>query len=189
MITVLSNNGNGINFPTNVNEITGSDLESINERYNVNKYFAVVAICQRIKLFDLVTSINTKKVHECPVTCLLAKVNKEEFKLGEPGDICIIERSDIERGYHLNNPTSISVQSVTNFFNNNPDLRKSFINGKGEGEYTNSAYPFKTIRNSEIYLVEFKIIPIQSIVACRKVNSTAVNPYHYNNDLPNDSNE
>lgn len=176
-IKVISQKLKGICFPTDVTEINPEHLESLTERYNLAKHYAIIAICQRIKIFDLVTMLNTKRNLECSVTTLLAKVNEDDWNVAKPGDIITIDRTDIERGSHIINSGSISSAKVSHLFNTDDDLRKSFIQGKGVGIYENYDYPFATVKNAEIYLMEFKIVPVMAIKCGRNSFGPVVDPY------------
>lgn len=155
MLQIKSKNANyGINIPTTPEEITKEALEGLVKNVVIPKYFCIIALRYRVKLFELcMTSRSSNKKGLVSVVPLLAKFNKEEMKMdAEVGDRVIIDGSSIERGSHLNVATGITPERITSYITNDEELNKASINRsitKGSDD--------------TIYCLEFKIVPLNDI--------------------------
>lgn len=179
MFTLKTEKGN-LNMITNVNEITSGVLENITAPYNVAKHYAVIAICSRIKLYDLILTLNnSNKDADIKVTSILAKHNIPDFDMGKVGDIVIAPRSVIERGIHLTNNTHSSLAGIKNFFgkfdykenaNTKNDLISSIIRHQNVGQFDKSDIDFSNLGNLYVYPIELKVIAASDIIAIRNSN-------------------
>lgn len=153
MLKLQSKNSNyGINIPTEEKEINDKALNSLLSNVVLPKYYCVIALRYKTKLFDLaITSkSNTSKKQLVSVVPILAKFNEGEISIGKVGDRVLIDPVDIERGSHLNVNTVITPLKISDYINSDSDLTKDIISRKlGNDDY--------------IYCLEFKIIPCNSI--------------------------
>ena len=153
MLHLESKNANyGINVPTKESEINKEVFKELLSNFTLPKYYCVVALRYRVKLFDLtITSkSNTKKQQMVSVVPILAKFNEGELTIGEVGDRVLIDGSEIERGTHLNVNTVITPTKIADYINSDEQLTKDVI-GKRIGDESN------------IYCLEFKVVPCNSI--------------------------
>lgn len=142
-----------INIPTKESEINGEILTKLLSNFTLPKYYCVVALRYRVKLFDLtITSrSNTKKQQTVSVVPILAKFNSiDELSIGDVGDRVLIDPSEIERGSHLNVNTVITPTKVADYINSDEQLTKDVIGRKiGDESY--------------VFCLEFKVVPCNSI--------------------------
>lgn len=136
---------------TKVEEITPEVLTELTKGIKLAEHYAIIAIITKSKVFDL-TMLSKTKDATISVIPKLAKLNSNnsEFSIGET---IVIDRSSLERGYHVNFKHKYSVGSITNFFANNEEERKKLMIGENP------------LRSTEIYAIQFKIVPINQIVA------------------------
>lgn len=170
MLEIKSNKQSyGIKFPTSINEITPEVLKSITDHVKLPKHYCIVALCFRTDLFNFVTTIKSNKGSEVGVVSLLAKIHEEDTKSTDwnVGDRLIVDRSSIERGYHLNIPISINSGNAAAYLKNDEELRKDIMSGK----YSEDS------KNKNIYIVEFKIIPVNDIASAIPMNVNVIDPY------------
>lgn len=177
---ILINDGKqnyGINFPTDVAELTPEVLDAITGGVKLPKYHCIVALAFKTKLFDFCTMLNSKKNNTIGVVPLLAKISDEDAKgiNAEVGDRVIIDRSTLERGVHLKLNTKISSDNAQAFFRNNADL----INGV----LHNSIEELPAATN--IVILEFKIIAVNDISASMPVGYVGVDPFMRLTDAEN----
>lgn len=177
MITIKSKTkAYGINFPTSVNEINKDVLNLITENVKLPKHYAIVALAFDTKVFDFCAAMNSKHSTNINVTPILAKISNEDSEEinASIGDKLIIDRSSLERGVHINIRTSISANAARNYFNSDPDLIKSIMT---RSEKDDAAYKLK---QSNIIVVEFKIVPVNDISAAIPMNKSNVDPFIVN---------
>ena len=187
MIKLESKNRNyAVNFPETASEIRPEDLAIAVNDINLPKYYCIVAMCSSIRLFDLATAINgANKDTITKVIPVLAKINEcdNDMLKGEVGERVIIDRSSLERGVHLATPLSISSNNAMSFINSDTDLKKDILSGKyNVHELPNGNNKVNVGVSPNITLVEFKIVPVNSIVAIVKKSNIFVDPYKVNND-------
>ena len=150
----------GLYIPTNVEEIKAEDLTKVTANINLAKHYAVIALCFNTKLYDFAMTIDKGKQENIGVVPVLAKLHLDnidecDFKVG---DKIIVDRSSIERGFHVMGRTVIQSNNFANYIRNNKDYLKAIL-----AKDTN-VIP-QDVLNSNIVLLEFKIIPLNSIVA------------------------
>lgn len=162
MIQIVRKDGFGIKFPTSLSEVNVSDLKAACEGYKFPKNYALVALLQTVKIGDLVFVNGSKKDIDVRVNPML--INKNGCcPFAEDGEMIITTRSSIERAIHVHIPVSINNGVVQAFFAEDDDLRKSILTGKPEGAYADANVNFAIIRNMNIIIVEFKVIPENEI--------------------------
>lgn len=181
MLTIKSKKRKfGINFPTNWREVSVEDLIMITENIMLPPHYCIVALCLETKLFDFVTAINSNRDTNVAVTPLLAKISKEDSETinAKVGERLIIDRTNLERGVHVNCKTAISSNAVRNYFNSDEDLIKSFLtNTSKEVAYDTSTKQKVSAKNApNIIIMEFKILPVNDIAAA-VTNTTTCDPY------------
>lgn len=166
MVPIKSINANyGINVPTNRNEITPELLEKLTKHIHLAKNYAIVALVNKVKLWELAASSGVVKGNGkdvvSSVIVLLAKANGE--LPGKIGDKVCIARTDLELGLHINGISAISVEGFRNYIASDDALCKSVVNrtALADTEY--------------IYLLEFKIIGFNSIKAIIDTEANSVN--------------
>lgn len=168
MITIKSEKQSyGINFPTDVKEITPEALIKITKDIVLPEHYCVVALAMKTKLFNYVTVIKNNKDMEVAVTPLLAKINSNEH-IANVGDKLIVDRSSLERGNHINLKTVISSNCAKKYFEDDNELTKNITLAK------NDIY-----KNASIIVVEFKILPVCDIKGSLPINSTPDDPFIY----------
>lgn len=167
----------GILFPTSIKEITPEVLETISSEIKLPKYYCLVALAFETKLFDFVTTIKNPKNTTLGVTPILCKLSEgfkkeikeesEEQEIYVIGNKVIVDRSTLERGTHINIKTMINSSSAHRFFHNHPELVKDILTNKDKEIAidceTKASLATKDINN--IVILEFKIIPVNDIVA------------------------
>ena len=89
----------GIQIPTDISEITSEALDAVLTNVVIAKHYCVVALCQNESLFGVINN----KVVTVEVMPIIAKISKEDAQLigMNQMDKIIIDRSTLERGYHL----------------------------------------------------------------------------------------
>ena len=163
----------GISFPTSLNEITPDILKSITDHVVLPKHYCIVGMCFKTTLFEFVTKLSKSKGIDIPVTNILAKINTGEnaditFNVG---DKLIVDRSSIERGHHLSIPIAIGSQAAYDYFAEDEELRKGIMNGS----YLKERGIDKD--RDSVYLLEFKIIPINDISAALPLQYKGIDPF------------
>lgn len=159
----------GINFPTELSEITPEVLESITAGVKLPKHYCIVALAFRTKLFDFVTSMKNNVNNNVAVTPILAKVAEgcEQDVNACIGDRLIIDRSSLERSVHLNLPTMINSGNAAAYITDDKELVKNITNGTYNSNGT----------SAKVFILEFKIVPITFISAAVHVKQTIVDPF------------
>ena len=173
MIQIKSEKKNfGIIFPTSINEISATDLQTVVSKVKIPNNYCILALCFKIKLFDFVVSINNKKDDTVSVVPLLAYINPNDKYLlnAEIGDKVIINRSSLEMGSHLHINTMISIDNAKNYIMSDNDLSKSIIT-KTHEIYSNNKH------NDDIIILEFKIVPISDIRGTIDRKNDIIDPY------------
>lgn len=185
----------GIIFPTSIREITPEILETISNEIKLPKYYCLVALAFETKLFDFVTTIKNPKNTTLGVTPILCKLSEgfkkeikeetEEQEIYVIGNKVIVDRSTLERGTHINIKTMINSTSAHRFFQQHPELVKDILTNKDKEIAvdceTKESLATKDINN--IVILEFKIIPVNDIVATVPYGNN-VDPFivHYINN-------
>ena len=159
----------GINFPTTRKEITKDVITKLLENVNLPRHYAVVALCSKMKLFDYVSSIGSKKDYNVGIDVCLGKINPEdnEHLKADVNEFIVVDRSALERGNHLTVNTMITYNNAARYIKSDDALCKSIFGG----EYNEHGV------SPTIYLLEFKIIPVVDIKAVIKESDKIVDPF------------
>lgn len=158
----------GIHVPTSLDEIKPEVLKKIVEHINIPKNYCIVALAYKTKLFSIASSVANNKDQSLAVQPLLAKINVENPTNDTPkvGDALIINRSELERGTQLYNVTNICTAKVHSYLANDSQLVKDIMTGAYDSATGNGMNKGLVSANSKtIYLLEFKIIPVNDIRA------------------------
>jgi len=171
----------GINFPTELNEFTPELLSSITANVKLPKYYCVIALCFEVKLLTFAMEIRNNKGGTSNVIPLLCKAHAEDLvnMNGLIGDKVILDRSSIERGHKLNVPIMITSNNSTAYIKEDDKLLVNIIQGKPNDPHITDPIIQNMVdnKNSSIFIVEFKIVPVNDIVACIPVDSTVIDPF------------
>ena len=158
MIRVESKVANyAINVPTKREDITPESLGKLLENVTVAKYHCIIAMIYADTLFGVV---NNKKevVNVFPV---IAKISDEDSSStgGRVGQQVVIDRTSLERGYHLYLPNNvISPAHLAKYIDADKELRSKVTMGNYGEEQGHK-------RGDKVYTVEFKVIPVNDIKA------------------------
>ena len=147
----------GINIPTELSEITSEALEAVLSNVVVAKHYCIVALCQNESLFGIINN----KVSTVEVIPIIAKISDEDSKLigMNKMDKIIIDRSTLERGYHLYLKHNVlSPQFINKFITNDTELTRSITVGTfGQKQGYN--------KGQKVWFLEFKVIAINDLKA------------------------
>lgn len=161
----------GINIPTELSEITSEALEAVLSNVVVAKHYCVVALCQNESLFGVINN----KVSTVEVIPIIAKISDEDSKLigMNKMDKIIIDRSTLERGYHLYLKHNVlSPQFINKFITNDTELTRSITVGTfGQKQGYN--------KGQKVWFLEFKVIAINDLKAAINSKSGNSNPFIY----------
>ena len=170
MIKVESKVANyAINVPTKREELTVESLGKLLENVTVAKYHCVIAMVYADTLFGVV---NDKKgvVNVFPI---IAKISDEDAAStgGQAGQQVVIDRTSLERGYHLYLPNNVlSPAHLAKYIDSDADLRRNISLGMfGQ----NQGYK----KGDKVYTVEFKVIPVNDIKAMIDNDQSIDNPF------------
>ena len=156
-------------IPTKLNEISADFLKTITKTINLNNYQCLVALVTKTKLFDFAAYIgNPNTNREFSVTPILAKINNvADLPISvEVGDKIITSRSEIERGIHISVPTMCSSTRLSAFIQEDKELFKKLLTGQLMDEEG------VNIAQKTIYIVEFKILPVNALYAAVNASFT-----------------
>lgn len=161
----------GINIPTELSEITSEALEAVLSNVVVAKHYCIVALCQNESLFGVINN----KVSTVEVIPIIAKISDEDSKLigMNKMDKIIIDRSTLERGYHLYLKHNVlSPQFINKFITNDTELTRSITVGTfGQKQGYN--------KGQKVWFLEFKVIAINDLKAAINSESGNSNPFIY----------
>lgn len=165
-----------INVPTKREEITPEVLGTLLKDVKLAKYYCIVAMIYKDTLFGVMNRAN-EVVTVIPV---LAKISDDDASStgGQIGDRLIIDRTSLERGNHLHIKNNIiSPSHISQYIRNDKGLVQSIGNGTfGQ----NKGYKM----NTPVYMIEFKIIPVNDIKAMFSNNEVNEdNPFKSNKEL------
>ena len=156
-------------IPTKLNEISADFLKTITKTINLNNYQCLVALVTKTKLFDFAAYIgNPNTSREFSVTPILAKINNTaDLPIAvEVGNKIITSRTEIERGVHISVPTMCSSTRLSAFIQEDKELFKKILTGQLMDEKG------VNIAQMTIYIVEFKILPVNAIYAAVNASFT-----------------
>lgn len=177
MITIKSEKKSyGINFPTSKEEITSELLGTITEYVKLPKHYCIVALCFQTKIFDFVAMVKSSNNANVAVTPVLAKISAEDAELinASVGDKLIIDRSSLERGVHLNLPVAISSNAARNYFNSDSEFCRNLMT---KNDKANTDKKLIDAKNSNIIVLEFKIVPVNDISAAIPMKHKVYDPF------------
>ncbi len=146
-----------INVPTKREELTVEALGKLLENVTVAKYHCVIAMIYADSLFGVVN--NKKEVVN--VFPIIAKISDEDASStgGRAGQQVVIDRTSLERGYHLYLPNNvISPAHLAKYIDKDIELRKAITMGTYG---TDQGYK----KGDKVYTVEFKVIPVNDLKA------------------------
>lgn len=150
-----------VGYPTNLDEIKDEYFNKILSNVHLQEHYCVIALCFKEKISSIAMSIKENRNTTSNVTPIIAKIAENNECGFSQGDRAVIDRTNLERGIHLHISNNwISVAGFENYVKTNPKLLNSLIKGDYWKNDFNNVTP-------EIYLVEFKIVPIRDIVATR----------------------
>ena len=156
-----------INVPTEREEITPESLGALLENVQLAKYYCIVAMIYKDTLFGVIN----RKSEVVTVTPVLAKISDEDASStgGRVGAQLIIDRTSLERGNHLHIKNNIiSPAHLSEYILEDRGLAMSIGNGTfGQNKGHKLSTP--------VYMLEFKIIPINDIKAMIDNNIIADN--------------
>ena len=161
----------GIQIHTDISEITSEALDAVLTNVVIAKHYCVVALCQNERLFGVLSFI----LNTVEVITIIKKIRKEDAEtIGmNQMDKIIIDRSTLERGYHLYLKHNVlSPQFVNKFITNDTELTRSitvctFLQNQG----------YK--KGQKVWIVEFKVIAINDLRAAITDKHNAVNTFVY----------
>lgn len=168
MIEIKANDANyGILFPESEQEISAETLAHLVSDIKLPKYYAIVALCFKTKLFDFAASTSNKSDGNLQIVPRLAAYNTDDkFDIkGNIGDKVVITRTSIERSVHINIPTMISSDNASKYLSEHKELLKSILNTSHE------------YSDRKIVVLQFKIVPIGDISATTSLNKTMQDPF------------
>lgn len=175
MIKLVSETAHyAITLPESIDEISNEVFDKLTSNITLPRYYCIVALCFKAKLFDLAFTNNKTKNSTLPVTPIMCKISDADSSERQirVGNRVMIDRSSIERGIHVNIPTGASYSAIVDYFNRYPEYRNKFIKDK----------ELDAIRSKHVIVMEFKIIPVTDIVGAVKLNERIDDPYCVDND-------
>lgn len=175
-----------IKLPTTLNEITPELLVQLTKNVKVAEHYRIVCLIAKTTLFKLASGVNGHNGDEIinvvpalvPVKSELINSPVNEHQLIRP----IIAPSVLERGYELFIPTAASMQAVCGYIQKDNDLRVALFQKKYTDNLNNKttkAFDDKDIildNNSSIYMLGFKIVAENDIVATVPFNHKVDDP-------------
>lgn len=173
MIEIKSKNKNyAVNFPTSINEITVEHLNQITKDIKLPKYYCLVALCFKTKLFDFVTTIKSNKISDISVTPIVAKINdSDKDSILSVGDIAILDRTSIELGNHVKVDTAIASNNAKQYFLSDAELMKDIVTKQHVNKQP------LCIKSDKIIIIEFKIVPVNNIHGTLPRNINVNDPF------------
>lgn len=145
-----------INVPTSKADLDFNSIKDVIANVIPSKHYAVIALCQSFKPFNLAMLANGKDT-DVKVATFFIKANEDESQFkASVGDKIIVSRSDLELSVHLNVNFSLSANTITKVVEDSKELRDELRNGM---------YDQNGMLVEEIIAVEFKLIPVNAIKA------------------------
>lgn len=168
--------GKAICLPERIDEIKPEYFDALLANVHLPKYYSVVGICYNTKLYDFAITVNNNKTSDVAVTPVIAKMNADDAEVfnAKITDRLVIDRSALERGHHVNVNSVITANSFGRFLSNDEQLLKAIIR-KDENVLN------KEILDSNIILVEFKIIPVNDINGIIDKTISIIDPFDVTN--------
>ncbi|WP_291625537.1 hypothetical protein [Clostridium sp.] len=145
-----------LNVPTSKKDLDFNSIKDVVANVIPSKHYAVIALCQSFKPFNLAMLANGKDT-DVKVSTYFIKANEDESQFkASAGDKVIVSRSDLELSVHLNANFSLSANSITKVVEDSKEIRDELRNGICDEN---------GILVEEIIAVEFKLIPVNAIKA------------------------
>ena len=145
-----------LNVPTSKKDLDFNSIKDVVANVIPSKHYAVIALCQSFKPFNLAMLANGKDT-DVKVSTYFIKANEDESQFkASAGDEVIVSRSDLELSVHLNANFSLSANSITKVVEESKDIRDELRNGICDEN---------GMLVEEIIAVEFKLIPVNAIKA------------------------
>jgi len=170
-----------INFPTSLSELTPEVLGALTENIGLPPNYCVIALCFEPRLLDLATEIRAQKAGNATVNILNAKISPEDSERvkSKVGQKIIADRTDVERGSHVNVPTLIANKNVIAYMGNDQHLLTTIIKGNPDGAPTDDKVRDNMVKNKNntVVIVEFKIIPINDIKGSIDIDTSIIDPF------------
>lgn len=178
-----------IKLPTTTKEITPEMLVSLTKDVKVSDHYRIVCLIAKTTLFKLASGVNGHNGDEVinvvpvivPIASELINSPVKEHQLIRP----IIAPSVLERGYELFIPTAASMQAVCGYIQKDNDLRVALFQKTYTGNLNNKtdkAFTKEDIiadNNSSIYMLGFKIVATNDIVAQVPFNHKVDDPAYF----------
>ena len=175
--------GKSIKLITDIKDVTPEVLTRLTGSFNLPKNRIIVALCQKVNVFDIASSIRSNnKDQTVMVYPLLAKASKEDLDLinGNIGDVLTVNRTAIELGSHLIINTMANFKNVSGFFHNDRDLCARIVKGEEPALLKNGVAGTVGMINDRvqsIYMIEFKVINATDVVASKAVADKTDDPF------------
>lgn len=155
-----------VGYPTSIDEIKLSYFDKILDNIVLQEHYCIIALCFKDKVSNIAMCLKESRNTTSSITPIIAKISENNECGYSQGQKAVIDRTNLERGIHLPIANNwIGVTGFENYVKGNPKLLNSLI----KGDYWKNEFSNVT---PEIYLVEFKIVPIRDIVAARNNNPT-----------------
>ena len=180
MIKIKDENGvYELSIPTSINEISVKNLEAITNSFKLPKHYCILALAQKIKLFDLCASINNNKSVGANVMPILSKISEEDSNdvNATIGDKIIITRTSLERSVQIPKTTAINYEYMRSFFNSNKNITKNIITKNNNIENYITYMDVDNIYSCYVILLEFKICPVNEISAAISKDVVSNDPF------------
>lgn len=163
----------GINLPTSLEELNEEVFNEILKNIEIPKHYCVIALCQKMRLFDIGVMVDGKSDATISAVPVIAKLPVEGFTsiTAAVGNRAIIGRSAIEMGTHLNVNVCIEHGKVMAYIKENPELKKNIVTGRLANPKLIGDLN-KTLAGSNsphVYTIAFKIVPESDLRGCIKV--------------------
>lgn len=177
MIKIVNENGIGIRFPQNVDEISVVNLQKITSNISLAKHYAVVIIAAKTNLFNLCATIGPKNSKDAVLNAvpILAKINEDYDVPFEIGEKILIDRTSLERGQHVTIKSMITSNVSRTFISNNSVIYKNAL-AHNYDKFVEDYDKDKT--STDIIIIEAKIVPVSDIKGSVK-NEKVVDPFEY----------
>lgn len=153
---------NILNIPTNINEIDKEFISTRVKDLNLADNYCAIAVIYKVNLFEFVNMINDNKNRESKTLNIIVKSNssKDYIKIYNKA---IINPIEIERAINFNpKNNTLNPTFIAEWIKKEKETMLNIMKGKDLNIDNEKDVDTSTLN---IYLVEFKIIPINSIVA------------------------
>lgn len=144
-----------LNLLTNSDEIRKESLEDIVKDLNLAPHYCAICNIYKLPLLDLVIAINDSKgpknINALPIIVKISEYEEKKNYL-TIGHRVIVDKNVLARSdEYNNNKNKYSITKVIDYIESDKELSSDIIKGERSNEV--------------IYLLSFRILPINSIVA------------------------